>query len=58
MTDNKRYAEILRFVMLQHGVLQKIEPGKCKVISNNHKKVAVCFEQAGLLARADSDEPH
>ena len=47
--DNKRYAEILRFVMLQHGVLQKVGPGLFKVISDDRKKLAACFQQAGLI---------
>jgi hypothetical protein len=48
-TDNKRYAEILQFVMLQHGVLQKVGPDQYRVISDDCKKVAACFQQAELI---------
>jgi hypothetical protein len=49
MTDNNRYAEILQFVMLQHGVLQKIGPDEYRVSSNERKKVAACFQQAEFI---------
>jgi hypothetical protein len=46
MIETKRYAENLRFAMLRHGLLQEIKRGKYRVISNDIKKAAICFEQA------------
>ena len=47
--DNKRYTEILRIVTLQNGVLQKVGPDLFKVISDDHKKLAACFQQAEFI---------
>jgi hypothetical protein len=61
--DTARYAEILRNVMLRHGVLREIERGKYKVVSNDYKKVAGCFEQAehafrAAVAQFDTEHPN
>jgi hypothetical protein len=59
----KRYVEILRGVMLQHDVLQEIGRDKYKVVSNDYKKLAGCFEQAehafrAAIAQFDTEHPN